>query len=184
MADNSPPGESISEAFPGGFAVVRLRTQTLIILHLQPDDPDHKSGCSADDPASDRFVKEEYAPENGEYGHHALDHGNHIKGHQGDGFGIEVKAHSRDKAEGKDGKDAGQIRTDKSYFPCKDRLCGRDQGKKTGQGKYSQIAVDNIQPSSYHFLGKHMAACTDTGQDKQAGKKEIFFKKYIQRTAV
>ena len=163
MADNSPPGESISEAFPGGFAVVRLRTQTLIILHLQPDDPDHKSGCSADDPASDRFVKEEYAPENGEYGHHALDHGNHIKGHQGDGFGIEVKAHSRDKAEGKDGK---------------------DQGKKTGQGKYSQIAVDNIQPSSYHFLGKHMAACTDTGQDKQAGKKEIFFKKYIQRTAV
>ena len=56
--------------------------------------------------------------------------------------------------------------------------------KKTGQGKYSQIAVDNIQPSSYHFLGKHMAACTDTGQDKQAGKKEIFFKKYIQRTAV
>lgn len=130
MADNSPPGESISEAFPGGFAVVRLRTQTLIILHLQPDDPDHKSGCSADDPASDRFVKEEYAPENGEYGHHALDHGNHIKGHQGDGFGIEVKAHSRDKAEGKDGKDAGQIRTDKSYFPCKYRLCGRDQGKR------------------------------------------------------
>lgn len=57
MADNFPPGESISEAFPGGFAVVRLRTQTLIILHLQPDDPDHKSGCSADDPASDRFVK-------------------------------------------------------------------------------------------------------------------------------
>ena len=77
-----------------------------------------------------------------------------------------------------------RLRADKSHFPCKHRLCGRNQGKQAGQGKDSQIAVDNIQPSSYHFLGKHMAACTDTGQDKQAGKKEIFFKKYIQRTAV